>query len=65
MSFRYGSALREPDEMKTCISSGNKFRLTEVERVRGEIKCPKCGHVMKIDPKLTVVVFVDHSKVVR
>lgn len=50
------------DELKPCISSGNRFRLTEGERDRGEIKCPKCGHKMKIDPRLTAVRFVDHWK---
>ena len=53
------------DELKRCISSGNSFRLTEAERSRGEIKCPKCGHVMRIDPKLTSVRFVNHSHVTR
>ena len=53
------------DELKRCISSGNMFRLSEVERERGSIKCPKCGHVMKIDPKLTAVRFVPHSNVIR
>lgn len=55
-----------PDaDLSRCISSGNRFRLSETERSRGEIKCPKCGHVMKIDSKLTAVRFVAHPKVAR
>lgn len=53
------------DELKRCISSGSMFRITELERARGSIKCPKCGHIMKIDPKLTAVKFVLHSLVTR